>query len=328
MSNSVWITVSRHEGDITLVEHKQAYRSINLPRTRSFQQSPTLIAFVGKKAKAAALKQIFADLNEAIPIEPHGQIRLLSDPRTREDGSPLVYVDCELHNQSPTDLRPQGHEGEETRRRLAWTDFLEAQPKAEQRASLGYRLYARVLAPFISVFCFFAADMGGLRGVSEAIAEQSAMILSPDFPQAALPRVLVVFPTASTAFDAEVWETKFVDMIVEVMIQYDPIAFRAREQALTHLYACFKTFVSSASFRIPLLLFASSVCRRDSSCKPAPLKQLELSIKDSSSSATSKHLPPRLWIFSSPMSRSHSSSPEPPVFLLLYPRNSQLTLPN
>ncbi len=160
MTNSVWIAVSRHEGDITLVEDKQAYRSINLPRSRSFQQSPTFIAFVGKKAKAAALKQIFADLDEAIPIDPHGQIRLLSDPRTREDDSPVIYVDCELHNQSPLDLRPRGHEGAETRRRLAWTELLEAQPKLEQRASLGHRLYARVLAPFMSVFCFFAADMG------------------------------------------------------------------------------------------------------------------------------------------------------------------------
>ncbi len=237
---NVWIAVSRHEGDITLVEDKQAYRSIKLPRGRSFQQSPTFIAFVGKKAKAAALKQIFADLDEAIPIDPHGQIRLFSDPRTREDDSPVVYVDCELHNQSPLDLRPRGHEGAETRRRLAWTELLESQPKSERRASLGHRLYARVLAPFMSVFCFFAADMGGLRGVSEAIAEQSAMNSSPDFPQAALPRVLVVFSTTSTAFDAEVWETKFVDMIIEVMIQYNSSAFKAREQAHTHLYACFQ----------------------------------------------------------------------------------------
>ena len=240
MTNSVWIAVSRHEGDITLVEDKLAYRSINLSRSRSFQQSPTFIAFVGKKAKAAALKHIFADLDEAIPIEPHGQIRLLSDPRTREDDSPVVYVDCELHNQAPSELRPHGREGAETRRRLAWTELLEAQPKADQRASLGHRLYTRVLAPFMSVFCFFAADMGGLRGVSEAIAEQAAMNSSPDLPQAALPRVLVVFPTASTAFDAEVWETKFVDMIIEAMIQYNSIAFRAREQAHDHLYACFQ----------------------------------------------------------------------------------------
>ncbi|KAI9717977.1 MAG: hypothetical protein M1828_007013 [Chrysothrix sp. TS-e1954] len=215
MSNFPWLSFHHTAEHTTLVEHKQAYSSLDLPpRAHAKTQCPTLIAFIGRSAKAAILRHIFAAANETIQTEPHGQVRICSLPRTRREDFPIILADCEVHNERISQARPFSCGGPEIYRRVRSSLEGEDETLHGTQRGLGLRLYAQALAPLLGVLCLFAADMGGFYGVSETLALYIRSSPGPQVPQAALPRVLIVLSTYSASFDGEIMRRKFIDSVV------------------------------------------------------------------------------------------------------------------
>ncbi len=142
-------------------------------------------------------------------LDTHGQIHLFSDHTTQRSETPLVFMDCELHNAI---LRTETgvFQGPTIRRRLVCSDIEQDSPDLEARA---VELYASALAPFSGVTCLFAADLNGLRGVARLLARWITNTPAHNLPQQVLPRLLVVVETSSECFDAGIAERKLFNSI-------------------------------------------------------------------------------------------------------------------
>ena len=220
-SNFPWLTFHHAADKTTIVEHKQAYSSLALPAQSARQQHPTLIAFLGRSAKTAILRHIFSDAGECIQSEPHGQVRLCSLPRTRRSDFPILFADCEVHNERISQSRPFTSGGPEVSHRILALEHHDNDSIHGTQRGLGIRLYAQALAPIVGVYCLFAADMGGIHGISETLSMYVRACEGPRMPQAALPRVLIILSTASASFDGEIVRRRFIDSIALMLNRTD-----------------------------------------------------------------------------------------------------------
>jgi len=170
------------------------------------------VTFVGRKEKASTLRQLLGGPASDCPLEPHGQVWLWSDPKTRQDESPLVFIDCEVHNYSASHWQACDDRGQVISRKIDWL-----QPGGRCSKALGMQLTNAVLAPFSNAVCYFAPDLGGLRGVSRVIAGQLLANPKHNLPRAVSPCILVLLNTSSATFDASIAETRLHNMIQREM---------------------------------------------------------------------------------------------------------------
>lgn len=169
----------------------------------STAQTPDFVTLVGGHSKARLLQQLVAAPSH-FPLGTHGQVHLRAESRSCRGDIPRIFVDCEAHHDQSMPLA-EVQSGPQRLREIAWANHAE-----HSSSSIAHQLYARVLAPLSSVICYFAADLGGLRGVAKLIADQ--LISGPPhrLHAEAAPRVLVVVDTSSSAFDASVAEARLL----------------------------------------------------------------------------------------------------------------------
>lgn len=199
MAGHPWIATSLVEGDCwRLEEWTDAFSSLSL----SDAQSPDLISMIGGSAKSKLLRELITT-TVALPSQlgPHNKVHLWADPRSHRGDTPRIFVDCELHRERPP--MAQQHRPAKAPQRyrdISWTG-------QHGHAEIAHILYNRVIAPLSSVVCYFASDLGGLRGVAKLFADQLISDLPSNRPRPdALPRALVVVDTSSHIFDS--WEAE------------------------------------------------------------------------------------------------------------------------
>ena len=198
MAGCDWIGVAHAAGEVRIIEHKQAYGSMLYSSRSQQDRSPTLVAFVGGREKTAALRKLQKRTQDPTP-GLHGKIRVCSDSDTRRKDLEITYLDCELHKASSQ--VPSNSSDLQVQRRLLW--MTPGRGFARQLKSLGYAIYATVLAPFLSVICLFAEDLGGMTGVAETLAEQIVDCPAPDTPRSVLPRVIVFVTSPSSTKETD-----------------------------------------------------------------------------------------------------------------------------
>ncbi|KAI9853591.1 MAG: hypothetical protein M1824_001084 [Vezdaea acicularis] len=222
---NTWLQIRHTPHEITLLEHRDAYRALSTYAPRMSENSPVLIAFIGYRSKAYMLDHIWGI--ERAGQDSHKSVRLYSDTTETPHSLPVVLLDCEIHN-IKTAYRPESRidGGEIVRRPLIWPDHHGPVINTE---GIAFNLYARALAPLVNVFCLFAADLGGLKGIARRLVRWIALPAASDAPTAILPRLQVVVETASTSFDSKTMKNKlFSYMLDELRLAYG----RADEEQL------------------------------------------------------------------------------------------------
>lgn len=155
---------------------------------------------IGGSAKSKLLRELIAT-HAVSQLGPHSTVHLWAEPRSYQWDTPRIFLDCELHRERLS-MTQQHHAKKLPKRHrdISWAGQY-------GHAEIAHILYNRVLAPLSSVVCYFASDLGGLRGVAKLLAQllifdMPGNRLRPD----ALPRALIVVDTSSYVFDS--WEAE------------------------------------------------------------------------------------------------------------------------
>ncbi|KAK3117341.1 hypothetical protein LTR53_001392 [Teratosphaeriaceae sp. CCFEE 6253] len=124
----------------------------------------------------------------------------------------MIYVDIEL--QAYDAPRPDGSAAQDqfVSRVANWFGSLRG-PFTRRR--VGNLVSARALAPLCASVCYFASDLGGIRGVAALIAALIDETPPSDLPNSCLPNALVIVDTASEDFDSPVAEKCLLEAVTE-----------------------------------------------------------------------------------------------------------------
>lgn len=232
MSNILWVSTHRHGSDITIVEHKDAFTQALPSLDKSTQ--PAFAVFVGKTMKSVALRAIFNAAGETIQHDPHGQVRLWSEPSSRSTAAPTIFVDCELHENRASQFSRARSHGPEAARHLQLSD--DGTSMRDQK-SLALRLYARVLKPIANLFCLFVSDLGGISGTQETLAQIAISCRGTDTPRVAICRVVIVVPTRSQKVQHSEVLARILDGAVRYLVKADHC--QSETEARAQLYRAF-----------------------------------------------------------------------------------------
>lgn len=164
----------------------------------------------------------------------HHQINLFVESRSQRGDNPRIFIDCEMHRGQLSlgkqcDAGLQLKSGPLRRRQVAWAKDL-------QQEQIAHMLYGRVLAPLSSVICYFASDLGGVRGVARLIANQLLSGTLNRLHPEALPRVLVIVETTSYVFDSSIVEARLLEDMAATMAEIGHGSKDLWPELLTHFH--------------------------------------------------------------------------------------------
>lgn len=206
-SDSIWLTLRAGLKDVLLQEHHRAYTALDFPSID--EQSPQLIALIGQQIKTAVMKKLRfgSHSQEAAP----GEIHLRRDDVSTAHECPRIFAECELHN-SPiiSQTASDRLSGDIVTRPLTWH---QSGSQTVDPLILAHMLYAKLLAPFSNVICFFSDDFGGLSAVAQVLALWLLSLSNrpSDLPPTAHPRVLILTPDGGGGrFDEQAATKRFM----------------------------------------------------------------------------------------------------------------------
>ena len=186
---STWLTLRAGLKDLLLEEHHRPYSHFKTFRSEE-TQTPQMITCIGQETKSLVMRKLRFGSR---PYETlSGEVHLRVDPDTAKHESPLLFADCELHNISQM-IKAEAERwlGDVVQRPLTWHNQTSngLDPK-----SLAHLVYAKLIAPFSTVICFFAEDLGGLQAIAQILAVwlMSFSSRSSDLPPSTNPRVLIL----------------------------------------------------------------------------------------------------------------------------------------
>ncbi|KAI9777798.1 MAG: hypothetical protein M1839_008593 [Geoglossum umbratile] len=204
-----WIRLVQTKQQITLIEHKDAYTTLPLIQSEIFRQTPAFIMLIGKTSKSIALNNLMCHENS----QPHSQgtIDLWADPLSCKESSPLIYIDCDLHN------FPLEHDSEYPPGNTARYPIIPPDSDVDTitTEAIVNRVYVRLIAPFSNVICFFGSDHGGMRATARRLASWAISKPPSDLHPEAIPRALVVLETTCNKFNTKAAERKLFQYIME-----------------------------------------------------------------------------------------------------------------
>ncbi|RAQ98766.1 putative patatin-like phospholipase [Stemphylium lycopersici] len=172
-------------------------------------QQPSLFVLVGNREKTTAMRTLFGIRgSRRYKIRYLGEVHVHLDPSTALLQRPLLVASCDTRDrcQSWSDARGETCHG--ARRHWLWRPF--ARENAADEA------HARILSPFADVFCFFAADIGGLRLAAKRVAGLLMQSSSPWHLNRTLPSMVVATDALPCRAEAETEAlTDFLRMVEE-----------------------------------------------------------------------------------------------------------------
>jgi hypothetical protein len=218
--HSHWFGLSSENNEILLNTTSRAQTLLSeLPYSES--QRPSLFLLVGNKVKAIALKELASSTGKVTAARRGcGEIHLHVHPSTVFSDRPLLFGDGDFpaHPRPIKDAAASGCH-EVTKRALpgprSGITSVDLQSAAD-------RLHSALLLPFTDVFCFFAADMGGLEPVAHRIAAWLETGRPATLPPASLPEIVVV--TESSASESE---SRTLDRLLEMVARETRMAISA-----------------------------------------------------------------------------------------------------
>lgn len=157
--------------------------------TEPARQHPSLIFFLGRKDKDAALREVFPS-NNIRRGRCDGLVNLRLDSSTISAELPLLFADADPFARIPDRLGAVTcHESNTLP--LNWRSL-------RPRSAL-HILYARLVALFSDVLCIFSDDFGGLDSVTTFLKQWVAYGNPSNLPISVRPRVVIVAREDETA---------------------------------------------------------------------------------------------------------------------------------
>lgn len=203
---SPWLHLDYTKGAKLLKESSGSTSSSFIRR----DATPRMALLIGRKAKSTMLRQILPDIHPDCFATPHGQAFMWHD--TEDAGQ--ILVDFELHNYDKgTPMVPTINEVIVTRN----IDCTTLSEQSYTRRQFGNLFSGRALAPMCHTLCYFASDLGGLRGVATLLATQMLQPSASNLPTDCLPRVLIVIDTAARNFSPGAVVSSIMEAIAHLL---------------------------------------------------------------------------------------------------------------
>jgi hypothetical protein len=197
-------------------------------------QKPSLFVLVGNGSKARALKELASanPVKKSIGKRGHGEIHLHIDPSATFSDRPILFADGDfpfLRKPSKGMLVDNCHGV--TERILM--GLSESVPNDHLQTAVD-SLYFRLLSPFTDVFCFFAADLGGLQPIALRIASWLNTDPPSTLPVATHSQIIIVTEPSTP----ELQEARALDHFLQLLAhdtRTDPSTYFARVRVLSLL---------------------------------------------------------------------------------------------
>ncbi|RDL41162.1 Uncharacterized protein BP5553_01141 [Venustampulla echinocandica] len=207
-NESTWLTLRAGLEEIFLQEHHQSYTVLH-----NFQypgkQTPQMIALIGQQTKSLSMHKLRFGLQSQ--DDNSGEIHLRADQDSLKHQSPILFADCELHNSLTIDYTGSEKLTRDiVRRPLKWHNPVS---RGADPLLLAHMLYAKLIAPFSTVICFFAEDFGGLPLVAKVLASWLISFSNrpSDLPASTHSRVLILTRGEdSVNFDEQTATRRFI----------------------------------------------------------------------------------------------------------------------
>ena len=213
-NHSHWLGLCKRDSEITFAQSDRAQILLHsLPYFES--QKPSLFVLIGNGSKTRALKELVSasTVKKSISKRGHGEIHLHIDPSATFSDRPILFADGDfpvLRKPNKTMLVDNCHGV--TQRILS--GLRESVPHDHLQTAVD-SLYSRLLSPFTDVFCFFAADLGGLQPIALRIASWLNTGPPSTLPVATHSQIIIV--TEPSMPDLQ--ETRVLDHFLQLLAQ-------------------------------------------------------------------------------------------------------------
>ncbi|CCD42661.1 similar to patatin-like phospholipase [Botrytis cinerea T4] len=199
-NHSHWLALSSRNDEIIFQVSNRATNLLqSLPHLQV--QTPTLFVFVGNKSKILALQELTSsNINKRNRGKrSNGEIHLHIDASSVLSDRPILIADSDF----PSDKRSVApllagdcHEVIST--------VLPKPRSGVCRASTMLKaadnLHLKFLSPFVDVFCFFAADLGGLQPIAQRLASWLKNDQPSTLPAATHAHIIIVVESSALEF--------------------------------------------------------------------------------------------------------------------------------
>jgi hypothetical protein len=164
------------------------------------QQRPSLFVLIGNTRKSQALKEIISNPNpnQRKWRRACGEIHLQLT-QSAADSRPILISDGDLTARSFSS-KSVSQNCHAINREAIVDSALDILPSSHH---LSAQIYANLLLPFTDVFCFFSADLGGLRSIARHISLWLDSTPTPNIPKDTFPQILIVVDRTSTTKEKE-----------------------------------------------------------------------------------------------------------------------------
>jgi len=212
MGASRWLTLSQKDGPAIRV-HNHVYSDMIFDGSGDSSQPPSIIMFVGRREKSALLRALLGGIDSSYDLGSHSQVDLWREPGRASARHPVLFADSELHTYNPSRSAITAPlTGPERFRKMAWTS-----PGRPSCKRLAAQVCSTIIAPLSTVLCYFAADLGGIRGVASLLAMHIEAQIRHDLVDAIKPHVLVAVPTPSNSPDVTKTQTKLLRLLQSIL---------------------------------------------------------------------------------------------------------------
>ncbi|KAK6436023.1 hypothetical protein LTR95_007787 [Oleoguttula sp. CCFEE 5521] len=226
-ANPAWLSMIYSRTSITVVEQPEALQQ--LTESDSFCQNFTLM--VGRRSKSDLLRQFLGVDPRGILLGGHGQAYLWQANLSKDIST--VFVDYELQAWDTGKIFLQRNTRPTTKRTI---DLMAHGLEPLTRRRIANELCGRSILPLCDTLCYFASDLGGLKGVASLIAEQIVHQPASVMTFAALPRILVVFESAARHFDSHSIESKLLQLVRDITVQACGVDDKVDERLKLHFH--------------------------------------------------------------------------------------------
>jgi hypothetical protein len=185
-THSQWLGISTGEKTSDLLESDRAQTLLaNSPYIE--EQCPSLFVLIGSISKARAIQELVS-VKSPTPAYVHGEVHLHLDPSSAFSKRPIYVADGNIPERHRRGKIPPAASCHETIRH----SFRQTGKEPLDASSAAGQVYAQLLHPFADVFCLFAADLGGLRGVSRQVAAWLEKPQASLLPTETYPSLIIV----------------------------------------------------------------------------------------------------------------------------------------
>jgi len=199
--HSHWLGLYKRDSETTFTHTERAQNLLHdLPYSES--QKPSLFVLIGNRRKNIALHDLASGSIRKKSIGPrgHGEIHLYNDPSSIFSDRPVLFADGDFPTHQKLEKIPPTWKCHRASSNIL-PRLRDGILRDSNLLNATDTLYFRLLSPFTDVFCFFAADLGGLPPIVDRVASWLNMGRASTLPATTHPRIVIV--TESTVSEPQ-----------------------------------------------------------------------------------------------------------------------------